>query len=128
MFLVSSLYRDVSFSYHLFQVCIFFIFFIFYFDQASKNSWVFQVSSVLYRKITWFIWRKKKTSSLHRDETTIFTWFIWRKTFLQDFLRYTNKINGVSVFVSIPHCPMDYCIPPYSTVFIEQGFACNSVE
>ena len=39
-----------------------------------------------------------------------------------------TKIEGVSIFVSIPHCPMDYCIPPYSTILIEQGFACNSVE
>ena len=48
--------------------------------------------------------------------------------FFQDFFTILAKIKGVSVFVSIPHYPMDYCIPPYSTVFIEQGFACNSVE
>ena len=71
---------------------------------------------------------KRKLRPYIETKLQFFTWFIWRKTFLQDFLRYTNKINGVSIFVSIPHCPMDYCIPPYSTVFIEQGFACNSVE
>ena len=39
-----------------------------------------------------------------------------------------TKMKGVSIFVSIPHCPMDYCIPAYSTVFTEQGLACNSVD
>ena len=37
--------------------------------------------------------------------------------FFQDVLCYTNKIKGVSIFVSIPHCPMDYRIPAYSTAF-----------
>ena len=77
MFLVSSLYRTVSFSHHLFQVCIFlffFLFFIFFFflTRLVKIHGFSKCLSVLYRKITWFIWRKKKTSSLHRDETTMF--------------------------------------------------------
>ena len=33
------------------------------------------------------------------------------------FCAVLTKIKGVSIFVSITHCPMDYCIPPYSTVF-----------
>ena len=36
MFLVSSLYRDVSFSHHLFQVCIFFIFLFFFLTRLVK--------------------------------------------------------------------------------------------
>ena len=51
------------------------------------------------------------------------------------FCATQTKIKGVPIFVSIPHCPMDYCIPAYSTVFflfffviylVEQGLACNS--
>ena len=71
---------------------------------------------------------KNKLTSLYRDETTIFTWFIWRKFFSKMFCAVLTKIKGVSIFVSIPHCPMDYCIPAYSNVFIEQGLAFNSVE
>ena len=33
------------------------------------------------------------------------------------FCTILTKIKGVSIFVSIPHRPMDYCIPAYSTVF-----------
>ena len=36
--------------------------------------------------------------------------------FSQDVLYYTNKNQRSSIFVSIPHCPMDYCIPACSTV------------
>ena len=39
--------------------------------------------------------------------------------FFQDVLCYINKKNkGVSIFVSILHCPMDSCIPACSTVFL----------
>ena len=33
------------------------------------------------------------------------------------FCAILTKIKGVSIYISIPHCPMDYCIPAYSTVF-----------
>ena len=81
-------------------------------------------------KFTWFIWRKKKISSLYRDETTIFymVYIEEKLSFPRFFCAILIKIKGVFIFVSIPHCPNDYCIPPYSTVFIEQGFAYNSVE
>ena len=72
---------------------------------------------------------KKKISSLHRDETTIsYMVYMEENVFPRFFCAILTNINGVSIFVSIPHCPVDYCIPPYSTAFIEQGFACNSVE
>ena len=91
--------------------------------------------------------------------------------FFKMFCAKLTKIKGVSIFLSIPHCPMDnipaysifflflfFCsccflfiylsiffffffffffflsllllffLRSYSTVFIEQGFACNSVE
>ena len=43
------------------------------------------------KKITWYIWRKRKFRPYIETKLQCFTWFIWRKTFLQDFLRYTNK-------------------------------------
>ena len=36
--------------------------------------------------------------------------------FSKTFCAILTRIKGVSIFVSIPHCPMDYCIPAYSTV------------
>ena len=46
------------------------------------------------------------------------------------FCAILTKIKGVSIIVSIPYWPMDYCIPAYSTdfFFIEQGLAFYSVE
>ena len=41
--------------------------------------------------------------------------------FFQDFFTILAKIKGVSIFVSIPHCPMDYCIPPNSTVLLNKA-------
>ena len=38
--------------------------------------------------------------------------------FSKMFCAILTKIKGVSIFVSIPQCPMDYCIPAYSTVFL----------
>ena len=37
------------------------------------------------KKIAWFIWGKKKISSLYRDELQFFTCFIWRKAFFPRF-------------------------------------------
>ena len=37
--------------------------------------------------------------------------------FSKMFCTILTKIKGVSIFVSIPHFSMDYCIPAYSTVF-----------
>ena len=50
----------------------FFFFFFFFFALAGKMHRFSKCLSVLYKKITWFIWRKKKISSLYRDKTTIF--------------------------------------------------------
>ena len=36
--------------------------------------------------------------------------------FSKMFCAILTKIKGVSIFVSIPHCPKDYCIPAYCTV------------
>ena len=36
--------------------------------------------------------------------------------FSKMFCAILTKIKGVSIFVSIPHCPIDYCIPACSTV------------
>ena len=44
--------------------------------------------------------------------------------FSKMFCTILTKIKGVSIFVSIPHCPMDYCIPAYSTVFFFFFFFC----
>ena len=84
------------------------------------------------KKITWFVWRNKKISSRYGDKTTIF-YMVYMEPIMEENIfprlcTILTKIEGVSIFVSIPHCPMDYCIPPYSTILIEQGFACNSVE
>ena len=75
-----------------------------------------------------FYMKKKKISSLYRDETTIFLHDLCGGFLSKIFCAILTKIKGVSIFVSSPHCPMDYCIPPYSTAFIEQGFACNNME
>ena len=81
-----------------------------------------------------FYMEKKKTSSLHRDETTMFYMLYMEENVSPRFFcAILIKIKGISIFVSIPHCPMVYCIPAYSTVFffllfIEQGLACNSEE
>ena len=80
------------------------------------------------KNITWFIWSKEKISPLYTDENTILHGLCEGKLFSKIFCAILTKISGVSIFVRISHCPMDYCIPPYFTVFIEQGFACNSVE
>ena len=71
---------------------------------------------------------KRKFHPYIETKVQFFTWLYGGKRFSKIFCAILTKINGVSIFVSIPHCPMDYCIPPYSTVFIEQDFACNSVE
>ena len=71
---------------------------------------------------------KRKFRPIYTDETTILHGLCEGKLFSKVFCAILTKISGVSIFVRISHCPMDYCIPPYFTVFIEQGFACNSVE
>ena len=71
-----------------------------------------------------FYMEKKKISSLYRDETTIFFFYmIYMEDFFSKiFCAILTKIKGVSIFVSIPHCPMNYCIPAYSTVFFSFFF------
>ena len=62
--------------------------------------------------------KKKKISSLYRDETTILHGLYGGKLFSKIFCAILKRLKGVSIFVSIPHCPMDYCIPPYSAVVV----------
>ena len=69
-----------------------------------------------------FYMEKKKISSLYRDETTIFLHDLYGGFFSKIFCAILTKIKGVSIFVSIPHCPMNYCIPAYSTVFFSFFF------
>ena len=38
--------------------------------------------------------------------------------FSKMFCAILTKIKGFSFFISIPHCPMDYCISAYSTVVV----------
>ena len=42
------------------------------------------------------------------------------KRFSKIFCAILTKINGISIFVSIPNCPMDYCIATYSTVLLNK--------
>ena len=60
---------------------------------------------------------KKFRPNIGMDETTLLHSLYGGKLFSKTFCAILTKIKGVSVFVSIPHCPMDYCIPTYSTVF-----------
>ena len=69
-----------------------------------------------------FYMEKKKISSLYRAETTIFLHDLYGGFFPRFFCAILTKIKGVSIFVSIPHCPMNYCIPAYSTVFFSFFF------
>ena len=45
----------------------------------------------------------EKKSSLYRDEIKTNYMIYMEENIFQDFFPYT-KINGVSIFVSIPHC------------------------
>ena len=47
--------------------------------------------------------------------------YMEENVFSKIFCDILPKINGVSVFVSIPHCPMDNCIPTYSTVLLNEA-------
>ena len=83
-----------------------------------------------------FIWRKRKFRPYIETKLQFFYMIYMEDFFPKIFCAILTKIKGVSVFVSIPHCPMNYGIPAYSTVFfsfffllfIEQGLACNSEE
>ena len=64
---------------------------------------------------------KKKILSLYSDATTgvFFIWFICN-FFKTKKCYFLTKIHGVSV--SIPHCPMDYCILHYLKINSGLGY------
>ena len=87
MFLFPTIYSKFVF--------FFFFFFFFYLTRLVKIhgfSKCTENSHGLYGE-------KSKLRPYIETKLQFFTWFIWRRTFLQDFLRYTNKINGVSIFL-----------------------------
>ena len=64
-----------------------------------------------------FIWRKRKFRPYIETKLQFFYMIYMEDFFSKIFCAILTKIKGVSIFVSIPHCPMNYCIPAYSTVF-----------
>ena len=68
------------------------------------------------KKIIWSIWRKKKFRS-YTETKLQFLHGLYGGNLSKMFCAILTKIKEASIFVSIPHCPIDYCIPAYSTVF-----------
>ena len=69
-----------------------------------------------------FIWRKRKFRPYIETKLQFFLHDLYGGFFSKVFCAMLTKIKGVSIFVSIPHCPMNYCIPAYSTVFFSFFF------
>ena len=72
--------------------------------------------SVLYKKH--MVYMEKKRTFRPIIETKLqFLHGFYGGIFSKIFCAVLTKIKVVSIFVSIPHCPMDYCIPLYSNAF-----------
>ena len=118
--LVSSLYRDEI----LFSIKIMGFLSVFLFCTKKK-------------KITKFIWREKKISSLYRDETTILTWFIWRNKFFPTlfalYLRKSKEFLSSLVFhtvlwTTVFHHILLFLLNKILLVILWNNLNSNSVE
>ena len=64
------------------------------------------------------VYMEEKENFIHIQRRNYNFYMVYmEEIFSNMFCAILTKIKGVSIFVNIPHCPMDYCIPAYSTVF-----------
>ena len=113
------LFYFIFYFIYTFYFLFYFLFFFFFCTRLIKFHGFSKCLSVLYKKKSHCLYGEKRKFRPYIGTKLQVLYIVYmEELFFQDFCAILTKIKGVSNFVSIPYCLMDYCIPPYCFFFL----------